>query len=294
MIKLYLFGGFRAEDQQATTLPFATNKARALLAYLAAAPGHPHARRRLADLLWPTTTEAIALRNLRTTLARLRDSLGDPPWLVANRQEVQLAAEPHQLWSDVNAFDQIWAHLDNGHGVVEQPQKRGQLRVEALPAIDGDDWTRSRLNWITEAATLYQGEFLAGFFWQEETEGAFWQWRRQKQEEYHSKALTLFHQLANQALADQAYNVAATYARRQLALEPWRELAHRQLMLALAGAGDYSAALAQYAICRQTVADELRMAPEAATTALFQRLQAERQQLTGWDHGQQNVGRVGP
>ena len=65
-------------------------------------------------------------------------------------------------------------------------------------------------------------------------------------------------------------------------------------MVALAGAGDYSAALAQYTVCRQTVADELRMAPEAETTALFQRLQAERQQLTGWDHGQQQMGGVGP
>ncbi len=294
MIKLYLFGGFRAEDQQATTLAFATNKARALLAYLAAAPGEAHARQRLADLLWPTATEAIARRNLRTTLTRLRGSLGDSPWLAANRQDVQLTAEPHQLWSDVNAFDQLWAHLHNGHGVVEQPLKRGQRRVEALPAVESDEWGRNRLTWMAEAATLYGGEFLAGFFWQEETESAFWQWRRQKQEEYHSKALTLFDQLAKQAIADRAYSAAASYARRQLALEPWREPAHRQLMVALAGAGDYSAALAQYTVCRQTVADELRMAPEAETTALFQRLQAERQQLTGWDHGQQQMGGVGP
>ncbi len=280
MIKLYLFGGFRAEDQQASPLAFATNKVRALLAYLAATPGQVHARQQVAHLLWPAATEAIALRNLRTTLVRLRATLGDPPWLAATRQEVQLTAEPHQLWIDVAAFEQIWAHLQTGNGADQHPLKRGQPQPEDLHAFTGAAWAHNRLTWMAEAATLYQGEFLAGFFWQEENEGAFWQWRRQKQEEYHAKALTLLDQLAAHAITSRAYSAATAYARRQLALEPWREPAHRQLMLALAGNGDYSGALAHYAICQQTVWAELGMAPEAETTALVQRLQAERQQLS--------------
>lgn len=176
------------------------------------------------------------------------------------------------------AFDRIWAHLHTGNGAEPQTLKRGQLQPEDLPAVTGAAWTHNRRNWMAEAATLYQGEFLAGFFWQEETEGAFWQWRRQKQEEYHTKALTLLDQLTAHAITSRAYSAAAAYARRQLLLEPWREPAHRQLMLALAGSGDYSGALAQYAICQQTVWAELGMAPEAETTVLFQRLQTERQQ----------------
>ncbi|MEZ4674348.1 MAG: BTAD domain-containing putative transcriptional regulator [Caldilineaceae bacterium] len=269
MIKLYLLGGFRAEGLDSQPLVFATNKVRALLAFLAMNQDQLQTRQVLADLFWPTSTEGVALSNLRNTLARLRKSIGDPAWLIATRQGIQLVAEPHQLWTDTTAFDYLWQHLHN--------TATAQTLQTYLPALAGDEWERYRLHWMAEAAALYQGEFLAGLSWNDEGDGAFAQWQRQKREEYHTKVLALLAQLAEHALATNDYLAATDYARRQLALEPWRELAHRQLMLALVGSGDPGGALTQFTICRQTVWDELGIEPEAETTALYTQIQVERQ-----------------
>ncbi len=63
-------------------------------------------------------------------------------------------------------------------------------------------------------------------------------------------------------------------ARRLLALEPWREEAHRQLMLLLARSGQRSAALAQYEACRRALAEELGAEPARETVGLYRRLAA--------------------
>jgi hypothetical protein len=55
-------------------------------------------------------------------------------------------------------------------------------------------------------------------------------------------------------------------------LEPWREDAHRQVMRLLAGAGQRSAALAQYRECRRILEAELGVEPEEGTTDLYHRI----------------------
>ncbi|MCB0107345.1 MAG: winged helix-turn-helix domain-containing protein, partial [Caldilineaceae bacterium] len=139
MIKLYLLGGFRAEGHENQPLAFATNKVRALLAFLAMNQDQLQTRQVLADLFWPTSTEGVALSNLRNTLARLRKSIGDPAWLIATRQGIQLVAEPHQLWTDTTAFDYLWQHLHN--------TATAQTLQTYLPALAGDEWERYRLHW---------------------------------------------------------------------------------------------------------------------------------------------------
>src|SRR5207248_548548 len=60
---------------------------------------------------------------------------------------------------------------------------------------------------------------------------------------------------------------------RHLALEPWWEAAHRQVMRLLAQRGQRAAALAQYQRCRQVLAEELQMEPDAETTALYAQIE---------------------
>jgi DNA-binding SARP family transcriptional activator len=54
---------------------FGTKKALALLCYLAA-EGGSHPRKELAELLWPKSDRRSARTDLRTTLSRLRKTLG--------------------------------------------------------------------------------------------------------------------------------------------------------------------------------------------------------------------------
>jgi hypothetical protein len=69
---------------------------------------------------------------------------------------------------------------------------------------------------------------------------------------------------------------AQPLARRQITLEPWREPAHRQLMLAYALAGDRANALAQYEASRAVLQEELGAEPSAETTALLQEIKRGR------------------
>src|SRR5262249_32966352 len=80
--------------------------------------------------------------------------------------------------------------------------------------------------------------------------------------------LSVLERLADLELAAGRHSAAADAARRQLLLDPWRETAYRQLMRALAAAGDRAAALAAYERCRQTLLEDLNVEPDTATTAL--------------------------
>ena len=62
------------------------------------------------------------------------------------------------------------------------------------------------------------------------------------------------------------------YTTRLLALVPWREGAHQDLMRLLAGSGQRGAALAQYETCRRVLAKELDVEPGRETTALYERI----------------------
>ena len=66
-----------------------SDKARALLAFLAVEANQAHRREKLAGLLWPDYTEASARTDLRRALADLRRAIADeaaaPPYLDITR-----------------------------------------------------------------------------------------------------------------------------------------------------------------------------------------------------------------
>ena len=107
----------------------------------------------------------------------------------------------------------------------------------------------------------------------------FEEWLRQERERLHRLVLDALFELAARKLAQADFSAARNLALRQLALEPWREVAYRQLMEALALHGERSAALAQYEACRVALKQELNIKPSAETEALAARirnLQLER------------------
>ncbi len=71
------------------------------------------------------------------------------------------------------------------------------------------------------------------------------------------------------------YERALALARRQLELEPWDEVAHRQFMRSLALSGRRSLALAQFEICRRALDDELGVEPARETIILYEQICAE-------------------
>ena len=85
----------------------------------------------------------------------------------------------------------------------------------------------------------------------------FEDWVRPLQERYRQMVMEALYRLSVYHTQQKQYNTGIDYTSRLLTLEPWMEEAHRQMMLLQALGGQRSAAIAQYELCRTTLAEEL-------------------------------------
>ncbi len=245
-LEILLLGGLQVRYDGAVVGNFISSKAPALLAYLAVT-GRPHQREALAGLLWGEMADAAAANNLRQILSNLRKLLD--PYLVINRDTVAFNRDlPYLL--DTEAFAEL-LH-----------RRRGQ------PADQ-------RAELLHQALALYQGEFLHGFYVRDAPD--FEEWALVERVRLRNQALTSLDALTQLLIARGDYHDAADTANRLLALDPWREETHRQLMLLHARMSHWSAALAQYDACRRTLEQELGVQPALETTGLYERIRAARQ-----------------
>ncbi|MBI3914408.1 MAG: AAA family ATPase [Chloroflexi bacterium] len=130
---------------------------------------------------------------------------------------------------------------------------------------------------MRRAVELYRGEFLEGLSLPDNA--AFEEWVSTERERLHQQALLALASLTEFHLRRHEFALAVEYAQRQIALEAWREEAHRQLMTALAFSGERSRALAQFQVCEKIVRQEMGMEPSAATKELYAAIQANTLQL---------------
>lgn len=117
---------------------------------------------------------------------------------------------------------------------------------------------------------LYRGELLAGFGLSDAP--PFDEWLTTERERLHELVLSALHKQAATQHSNNQNDAAIASLQRLVAIEPLDEDAHRQLMLLLALNGQRSAALAQYDACRDLLARELGVEPEAETTRFYQRI----------------------
>ena len=208
---------------------FRSVKSLALLAYLALDQGGCHSRSHLVTLFWPEQPESNGRQNLSQTLTRLRSTLGPAANIImTTRQDVWLA-EDAAFELDVHTFRRL---LD------EVEKHSHDLKTRCAVCQEN----------LARAAALVRGDLLAGL--EIDDSLVFEEWLLLERERIHQLLLAALSDLAEGALSNGSYDTAAQYARRQIALESWREIAHRQLMQALALNGQRNAALAQYETCR--------------------------------------------
>ncbi|NWF79002.1 MAG: winged helix-turn-helix domain-containing protein [Chloroflexi bacterium] len=254
-----LLGGFAVAVEGRPVQRFESDRVRALLAYLALPPGRAHSRAHLADLLWPGQPADAARANLRNTLSRLRHALDDHdprrPLILADQRTVALAAGPEVV-------------CDAAHFVAlaDRCAAHEHWQLEAC---------RTCAPQFREAAELYQGALLGDLSLSHSPH--FEEWLLASRARLEQQALELFGALARAAEASGNAAQLQLFARRQLVIEPWREQAHRQLMLGLALGGERGAALAQYRQLQTLLAHELRLEPEAATRELYERIRTTTQ-----------------
>jgi DNA-binding SARP family transcriptional activator/predicted ATPase len=223
-----------------------SDKARALLAYLAIERERPHRREKLAGLLWSDWTEQSARANLRRVLANLRQVIGDhqatPPFLHISRQTVQFNSAS-DAWIDVATFTDL---------------------------LQTSGFSPQAIRQLEQAVELYRGDFLEGFSIGDSP--AFEEWVLLNRERLRRLVMEALHRLAQCHERYGKYERSLPHAWRQVELDPWRENAHRQLMRLLALSGQRGAALAQYETCRSLLAEELDVEPAAETTKLYEQI----------------------
>jgi DNA-binding SARP family transcriptional activator/tetratricopeptide (TPR) repeat protein len=234
--RVQLLGPVRIERDGEPVRGFRSRKALALLGYLAV-QGGPVPRERLADLLWEDMPEPRGRSNLSWVLGRISSLL--PGCLQADCHSVQFR-RPADYWLDVHAFEELEARGDSAS--------------------------------LAAAVDLYRGEFLEGVT----PEGCaeFEIWLVGERERWRKRVAEILERLVAHHGRCGEYEAGLHFGRRLLVLEPWREGTHRQMMRLLAWSGQRGAALAQYASCRQALADELGVDPAAETTQLYEQIKA--------------------
>src|SRR4051794_38973695 len=211
-LTLSLLGGFVVAVDGVPVAGFDTDKTRALLAYLAVEAARPHSREALAGLLWSELPEDAARRNLRNSLYKLRQVLGEeagsPGFLLVTPQTVQLdPAADYRL--DAAEFTALIA----------------ECRAHRHRKMEHCTSCHARLE---RAVELYRDNFLSGFHLAGGQE--FEEWLILKSEAMHREALDALARLSTYHETRAEYEQGLQYAYRQIELEPWRDEAHRQVM----------------------------------------------------------------
>jgi predicted ATPase/DNA-binding SARP family transcriptional activator len=251
-LELYLLGPPRVE-RDGVEVQIPRHKALALLAYLALT-GQRQRRDALATLLWPENDQSTARAYLRRALTALRNALGEA-CLDADRETVGLAPDAG-LWLDVQAF----------HRHLAAPRAHDHPSDETCPAC---------LTALSQAATLYRDDFLAGFTLRDSY--AFDDWQFFQAQGLRDELARALERLAQGYAAQGMFDQAIPHARRWMALDPLHEPAQRALMRLYAWAGQRAVALRQYGECERLLQEELGASPEKETVQLYQDIQAHRE-----------------
>ncbi|HQU32853.1 MAG: hypothetical protein B7Z68_01380 [Acidobacteria bacterium 21-70-11] len=242
-VRVHLLGGFSLLAGGAS-VRLESVKSEALLAFLALEPGS-HARTKVAGLLWPETAETRAARNLRHALWDVRRALAvlAPEAIASSRTQVAFV-----------------------------PGDRVRVDATALMAAGREAGAKEDdlLHDLEAAAELYRGDLLDGVLLSDAEE--FESWLVVQRERLRAQACEVLRRLVQIHRRRGDAGAALAHARRLVALDPWREEAHRAVMELLALLGEPAAALAQFETCRQVLAEQLQTAPTAETVRLAERI----------------------
>ena len=244
-LHIHLLGDFRLISGETPVTSVDVPRLQSLLAYLAMHHTAPQPRSHLAYLMWPESTDAQALTNLRNAIHRLRHTLPSADsFLRVTRQGLQwLSERPNVSWTlDVLDFE--------------------QALTRAKQAEQANDLTAKRQA-LAQAANLYRGDLLPS---------CYDEWMLPERDRLHQAFLGALEQLIELLQDERDYQGAIDAAQRLLRHDPLRETAYRHLMRLYALSGDRAAALRTYHTCVTTLERELAAQPARATREAYERL----------------------
>ena len=214
---------------------FKTRKARCVLGLLLLSPGNRINREQLASLLWDPAPEALARSSLRQAIRELREVLGpeDADLVEADRFTVGLKGSAFDL--DVRRFKELIA--TSAHDVTA----------------------------LLSASALWQGELFGPA---QPSAPVFEAWLQIERSQLRSVLTTALTDQLEKLIAANSFTDTRV-AEELVRIEPSHELAHQFIMRFHALRGDQSAALRQYGLLQQALAEELDSEPSEASNELL-------------------------
>ncbi len=259
-LSLSLLGGFKITLDGQPVTAFGTDKARALLAYLAVESDRPHRRATLAGLLWPELPQERAAHNLRQSLVYLRRALREDKATTEVRSSFLLLSGQEIQFNPLS---------DCALDVADFSELIRAFRQHQHPA---GDLCPICTSWLHQATDLYRGDFLLDLAVRDSL--PFEEWQVFQREALHRQAVEALRRMTDYYERQGNPTKVLEYTRRLLTLEPWQEFAQLQLMAALAQTGQETAALEQYAVFSKTLAREFGIEVSPEVKALYDQIRS--------------------
>jgi DNA-binding SARP family transcriptional activator len=123
---------------------------------------------------------------------------------------------------------------------------------------------------LSEAVKLYRNHFLTGFTLKDAPD--FNEWASTESDKLRDQLASALAILIDNLCALGQAGTAIHYAQRLVALDPLNEASHRLLMGIYLQAGQHSAAIRQYELCRNILRKELGVDPQPETRLLYKQI----------------------
>ena len=243
MLHVSLLGEQAITDDLAGGIRARSSRVVVLVAFLVMHAGSAQARQRIAGLLWPESTDAQALTNLRRELHHLRQVLRDDPSLMVTSRDL-CWRDTRTCRVDVRVFD------------------IGRKAALAAAAAGDDDGI---LRHASAAIATYRGELLPG---------VYEDWLLEARAQLERQCVDLCNLVCAARARGGDLAGAVRAARRRVQLQPLEEVGYRTLMELQADMGDRAGAVSTYHHCASVLERELCVAPDPSTRRAFQRLMA--------------------
>src|SRR5215813_7390383 len=234
--KIALFGRVQLNGPEGV-IELTSKKLAALLAYLCLTHPTPHTREKLLTLLWGRQFDTQGRQNLRKTLSNLRRIFGED--VVVSISDT-ISLRPGLISCDVISFEMLIGEGSNDSLHRALDLYKDQLLVDLKLSEEG--WSR----WLASEQQRLQDMAI-------------------------NAALTLGEAEFARGNADQAM----TFAKRAVAIDSFREDAHRLLMRAASMAGRTAQALQHFDSLVVLLNRELGVRPDEVTSRLATEIRAK-------------------
>jgi DNA-binding SARP family transcriptional activator len=246
-IRFFLFGKLRIEADSGINQKIEPRKAEELLVYLLLHRKQPQSREHLADVLWGELAPEQAKSYLRKALWQLQSALES----FSGGQVLLIDGD----WLQLNPNSDFWLDIE----ILEKAFKTTE-------GVRGREWEPKWAKGIEDAAELYQGELLDGWYQD---------WCLDERERLRHQYLAMLDKLIDYCESHQHYDHGLLFGEKILRHDCAREHTHRRVMRLYYLSGNRTAALRQYRKCVETLRKELDVEPAQATNELFEMIRLD-------------------